>query len=387
MPKTLVINTDTRHADPADAYSRIRAIIGRYEHYKPRHIFKKVDSTLRGNIGAEIDAAMDASGATIACLAPATPRNGRTVVDGVCYINGIALNETEIAHDPLAPVLFGDIREIVGTQSSRKACLLPLETLYQPVEHIQRYIQQKTTAGFQVFIPDAESVADLQRTLEVFGAIEEKTLFVGAAGLFHARDQLIRKNQIETTRNTVEMHDRFLFVVGSLMGVTKLQVQALEEDENTVEVTLPTETAVNADTEALDVLVGTIVHAYRGAHAVLLKTEGLQLGDDMASEAAMIGTALGYVVDAVMRQVTLHALVMTGGDTAMRILKQLNIGQLALADEVLPGIPAATAAYPHRKGEDFICITKAGSYGDPDALKNVLDYLMNDKENVCESVI
>lgn len=63
-------------------------------------MIKKIDSTLRGNIGAEIEALMKACGITGAVVAPAFPQAGRTTVAGECWVNGVRITETEFASDP-----------------------------------------------------------------------------------------------------------------------------------------------------------------------------------------------------------------------------------------------------------------------------------------------
>ena len=66
---------------------------------------KKVDSTLRGPLAAEIEAALAASGRTRAVVAPAFPATGRTTVGGVQHLDGVPVHATRFAHDPVSPVL------------------------------------------------------------------------------------------------------------------------------------------------------------------------------------------------------------------------------------------------------------------------------------------
>ncbi len=79
----VVISTDSRR-DPADeARRRVAAAL---EQLAGRElVFKKVDSTLRGNILAEIEAC----GREEAWLAPAFPALGRRLIDGYLYVDGV----------------------------------------------------------------------------------------------------------------------------------------------------------------------------------------------------------------------------------------------------------------------------------------------------------
>jgi uncharacterized protein YgbK (DUF1537 family) len=79
----VAFSTDTRNADPAEAAARLRMVstIAR-----ARVIFKKIDSTLRGNTAVEIVAALDAFGCNVALVNPAYPAMGRLVERGWLYV-------------------------------------------------------------------------------------------------------------------------------------------------------------------------------------------------------------------------------------------------------------------------------------------------------------
>ena len=52
-------------------------------------VLKKIDTALRGHLGAELDAAIAAAGAAEAFVLPAIPRVGRTTVGGEQRIDGV----------------------------------------------------------------------------------------------------------------------------------------------------------------------------------------------------------------------------------------------------------------------------------------------------------
>ena len=69
-----------------------------------RVVFKKVDSTLRGPVAAELSAALEATGRRVAVVCPAFPDAGRTVSGGVLLVNGVPVHETGFRDDPVTPV-------------------------------------------------------------------------------------------------------------------------------------------------------------------------------------------------------------------------------------------------------------------------------------------
>src|ERR671933_2238315 len=102
--EALVVDTDSRALPAAAAYARVRQVADHLRTARPEHVYKKIDSTLRGNLGAEIDAVMDALDFRLAVVAPAFPALGRTTRHGRHHLHGRPVHETEIGRDPKTPV-------------------------------------------------------------------------------------------------------------------------------------------------------------------------------------------------------------------------------------------------------------------------------------------
>ncbi len=75
-------------------------------------LYNTVDSTIRGHVGAEITAALAASGRSIAIVAPAFPAVGRTTEGGRQLLRGVPLENTEFAKDPLHPITDSHLRAL-----------------------------------------------------------------------------------------------------------------------------------------------------------------------------------------------------------------------------------------------------------------------------------
>ena len=103
----IAITTESR-ARPADEARRRVAQAGtRIRSWNVRHVYKKIDSTMRGNIGAELESLAGALDRRLVVLAPSFPANGRTVHNGRLFVNGVPLAESE----------FGCERSIVASTS------------------------------------------------------------------------------------------------------------------------------------------------------------------------------------------------------------------------------------------------------------------------------
>jgi D-threonate/D-erythronate kinase len=114
----IVYDTETRHLGPADAAERVKHFIRESRCPTPRLIYKKTDSTLRGNISAELGALSELFPAWRIGYGPAYPALGRTVKQGILYVDGVPVSETTFAQDALNPVRVSSIAAVLETSAT-----------------------------------------------------------------------------------------------------------------------------------------------------------------------------------------------------------------------------------------------------------------------------
>ncbi|MEC0203953.1 four-carbon acid sugar kinase family protein [Paenibacillus lautus] len=71
----IVLDTDSRAVAAGEAYERTRLAALQVARMGFKHVYKKLDSTLRGNLGAEIDAVADAIPVDCIIVAPPIRRS------------------------------------------------------------------------------------------------------------------------------------------------------------------------------------------------------------------------------------------------------------------------------------------------------------------------
>jgi len=71
----VVITTDSRALPAQDAYRKVANAAEWVRQRQYDAVYKKIDSTLRGNLGSEIEAIMDVLGCKLAIVAPAFPQD------------------------------------------------------------------------------------------------------------------------------------------------------------------------------------------------------------------------------------------------------------------------------------------------------------------------
>ena len=171
-----VITTESRALSGQDAERAVEAGLRSLLIPEDSRIYKKIDSTLRGNPAEELRAVMRVLGLDRALITPAFPAQGRVVKAGRVWVNQVALEETPVGRE---------VQEFNLASLFRRAapvCEVPFDLVRQGADSIARLLARK---GPILFTADAETDADL-RQLAQAGMQAGLRLFCGSAGLAHA---------------------------------------------------------------------------------------------------------------------------------------------------------------------------------------------------------
>lgn len=376
--EVLVLDTDTRGRPAREAYKATRRAAERLAAIEPAVVYKKVDSTLRGNLAAEIDAAMDAFGFGVALIAPAFPRIGRTTQGAIQYLHGTPVHETEIARDPKAPVLTADIAELMTAGSERKVGRLALAEV-QDGQATQR-LQQLRDEGAQLIVCDAATEADLVAVALAGRALGEPVLYVGSAGLADVLPGALGIQPSAGAGSRVGqdlMVGPILLAVGSVSSVSRGQLARVLAQPSAVGVEVCTESLMGdraaeeearAFTEGMRALMGGRDLALYSAVAddAVRRTQALgrERGLSPVQTSEQVAAALGRIAGRLCREAVVGGLVLTGGDTAQAVCREIGATGIDLIREVEPGIPLGRLVGERPYG----AVTKAGAFGTENAL-------------------
>ena len=113
-----VIDLESRHLPPEQSAAAVSALAAT----ACGIIYLKTDSTLRGNIAAQLQALSRAWPESGIAYVPAYPALGRTVKDGQLYVYGVLVHRTVFAADPLNPIADSSIRRLVSEVSRCTVC-------------------------------------------------------------------------------------------------------------------------------------------------------------------------------------------------------------------------------------------------------------------------
>jgi uncharacterized protein YgbK (DUF1537 family) len=390
----LVCNTDSRALPAGDAGARVRSAVAAVRALGAREVYKKVDSTLRGNLGAELDAVLDAFPGAFALLCPAFPANGRTVVGGHLLVAGEPVSRTVVSRDPACPITESYIPDLVARQSSRRAGRLDLSAVVAGPDAATDKLQELLAAGVAVVVADAVSDGDLACLAAASRRVGRPAVLVGAAGLAAPLAAAWSAVLGRSPRAAAPMggagQGKVLAVVGSVHTAARDQLTALAEqglpvlqldaaaalgDEATWNGWLSAQAGAMAEAFAAPVPSLVLTTAGAPADVALAKEVGRTHGLAPGAVPQRLAARLAEFAEAAIAAGRVTGLALTGGDTAAALLGRLGATGLDLTGEVGPGI-AAGRLTTEQLGEIPV-VTKAGGFGGRDALWQAVKYLSN----------
>jgi uncharacterized protein YgbK (DUF1537 family) len=284
-----------------------------------RLVFKKIDSTLRGNVGAEVALAAEAFGCKAALITPAFPAMNRTVDAGILRVAGADFAPIDLAAYWREQGLLGCAHVAPGGVSAALA------------------------AGARFISVDASRDSDLDAIAAAGLASQRRILWAGSAGLASALARALPRGPQPQARR-LGGFAAALFCLGSDHAVAIEQARNLAAARAAL--------ALNAEDAAPERIADALS---RGVHVALRIPYG-RIGAERVRQ--LIGEAR-------------PPLFLSGGDTASLVCRALGVREIRLWDEIAPGIPRGVLAGGLFDGAPVV--TKAGGFGAPDALIHIAD--------------
>ncbi len=334
-----ITNTNTRNKTPEEAYQISYNLAMELEKFDI--IYKKTDSTLRGNPGSEIQAIIDATGESHVVFTPTYPPTQRKVRNGHLYVGDKPITETDYIDE-------------YQQKTSYIPDILSIET---PI-HIVKKMSKTLKKGITVV--DSETEKDLQRI-----ASRYMSIMAGSAGLAEALCYILRNPP------------PIIAIIGSIRTETRIQVESLCNRLEAVSIPINVINALKKSSQEKTISDARSA-LRRGLDVAITSSETILDIEKTLSEAKrldMTSQELEENITKSLADVTvslinekISGIIITGGATALAITKKLDVKNIEILDELQPGVPVL-------KLDGLSTITKAGGFGQPDTLIQATQYL------------
>ncbi|GIO21533.1 four-carbon acid sugar kinase family protein [Oceanobacillus sp. J11TS1] len=380
LSEGVVIDTNSRALSREKAISVTTESAKFIKNLNYMHVYKKMDSTLRGHIGHELQAMGNVLEARFIVVIPAFPEMGRITRDGYHYVHGKLISETEIAKDPKHPVTESHIPSLIEKQIDEKVGLITKEDL-ESDKKFQEKLEIIHARNIRIICCDAETEKDLKNAAKKFIKETNQIIWAGSAGLAEVLPEMLG---IEKEKQSVsyEYSNFAMTVCGSLSEKTQVQVNYALHQPGVEGIELNPLYMFQKDWEEHKA-------TYQKACMKILAEEKdivlyVPSNEDIRSQVKETGMKLGLsnneigetisariaelVVDIKSQFPKLDRFVLTGGDTAKAITQKLGAIGLHLIKQVEPGIPLVSLI-----GEnESLVITKAGAFGKKDSIYHAM---------------
>jgi uncharacterized protein YgbK (DUF1537 family) len=326
-------------------------------------LYKTVDSTLRGHVAVELRAAQRESGRSRTVFAPAFPANGRTTREGRQFLDGVPLSETAFSRDPSHPITEDNIPAILtvagltGIRVVSRAALRDRAALNAAFEDAS------------CLVADAETDEDLEILVRAVASPRD-VLWVGSPGLARALGvSVARQISDAETRGSAR---RLIVAVGSLNPVSRRQLDALRRRLDSIVIEVDAAGALKDPGSAAQIALESAPAARiaSGAEVVIVtSTAANAMTADVAT--VRVAEAIARVVESLHCDHPFDGFVLTGGDTAVSVVRRLGATGIELESEFAPGVAVGSLL----GNTSARVLTKAGGFGDDAALVGACQYL------------
>lgn len=382
--QTWAVSTETRNMPSDISYEKVKAATQTLiDKLSLEFFYKKIDSTLRGNIAVETLAMLDVLNLDAAIIVPAYPAEGRITVGGYHLIRGVPIERTELARDIHSPIFESDIPTLLKSQLETEqqeiVGLIELSTIMKGAGPILIKINELIKQGKKLIVADAVSITDIEQIVLAINKTDYNILPTGSSACAQVLGNVwLPDKDVQHITKTIPLLPKFI-VSGSATQATAAQIEKLsnsEDFENTYFIDLDLKTVLDG---VSDELVERVVQNLGIKNIVVAHTSHL-ISDfdgfcDDSLNAGLTKSKLGFIITDFLAELTKRVvaqkeviLITLGGETSYKACHAIDSLQLQLVDEVAPAI---ALSIDHKA--QWI-VAKSGNLGNANTLIEVLKY-------------
>lgn len=381
----ICIDTDSRYIPPSEAERRVMEATTSMLGQGATIFCKRIDSTVRGNIGVEIVSLLETLGPkAVAVVMPSFPDSGRMTVGGYLLVNGRPVQETDVANDPLSPITQSYVPALIAEQSGWRVAHIGLDVVIDGTETVRNRLHDYIRENIRIIVIDAITNEQIETVAQAMANLEETVVAVdpGPLSAAYAKAKLGRFEQrtakvLVTVGSTTMLTGRQLDHLVHEWGICPIYVSPERLTKNHEARGKEIERAVTEGLERMKtdaVIVVTTNHPERkkldiAALAAAERTSEESIAKRITSGLAKIGCRLFE-----RSAGQLGGCFSSGGDVTRALCTEAGAIGIKLKDEVL-----SLVAYGHFVGgimDNLPIVTKGGLVGNVDTISTCVRFLL-----------
>ncbi len=335
-----------------------------------RPVYKKIDSTLKGPWCQELAAVMAVVRPDLTLVAPAFPAWRRTTRGGTLLLDGRPLPPRSARGPGTTEIGSGDLLGRLRAEFGSQVELVRRHLLRQAPATVEKRILTARRKGHRVLLFDIESDSDLERLALTGRRLDESVLWVGSAGLARFLPLSWGGSQTPAAPAGLDAKGPLLLICGSLNLVNMPQLEQLGQRGLATAITLRDE-----DTDSPPRMENKLKQALETLARQQSVALSLRLDQRIRSRGHLqqLQQALQSAAGRLLDTGAPGAVILVGGDTALKVYEQCGAQGIRILGEVEPGIP--WGRWIGGRLEGLPVVTKAGGFGNADTLCTLARFL------------
>lgn len=384
----VTFTTDSRCINQDEAYKKVFRLTKMFKNKSLSLLNKRIDSTLRGNLGAETDAMLDAMGEDYtAIVVPCAPASGRVSIGGYLTVDGVILHKTEAALDPKTPVQDSRVKKLFEQQTKYPVASIMIRDIDRGKEWLSNEIKLLVHEGNRIIIFDAITQEDINMISEA--VIASNIHFIAVdPGAFTAT---LASKLIVSEKKRYK--NKILLIQGSVNPIAKTQMENFWLAQQVFNVYVKTEQLIKSEKEReteINRAVQTVLAQIDNYDLFSVTGDGIQpeyrldlpviakkMKKTVDEVSDIINFSMATIAHKILEKVpAIQGIYSSGGDMTAAFCKVTHLLGLKLIDEPVPLAAAGVLI-----GGDFpqkYIVTKGGMTGSPDAINICIAKLISE---------
>ncbi|OQY10109.1 MAG: hypothetical protein B6I28_01655 [Fusobacteriia bacterium 4572_132] len=333
-----IISSESRNLKEKESYEKVKKLFCELKKSGFDKFYKKIDSTLRGNVKKEIEAILENTDEIVSVVV-GFPKMQRKIING--------------RHKPIVE---DDLKKILPNSE-----LITIKDIRGDFQKRLKNIKSK------LLIFDSETEADLKKIAKELVKLKLDKFIVGSAGIMQylPEEWGIKKGKVliisgSCSNTNIKQIEEFIKTSNEEIDVFNLDI--LKQDEKILEL---------VSKSKKDILIRTLE---KKKEMDFILNEYKKKGIEKIEATKLVVNYVAEITQKIIRMKNIRNLLISGGETTYRIIKKLKIKGLKIEEEIETGI-AKTRSLDLK----YSIITKPGGFGGKKIYKKAYENLKNDE--------